>query len=708
MKSRLFGLGAIVTFVAAVAVVLSPIQPAFVERYGQALSGTVVLLLLAVALATLGIRYGYRTVDRPDSDSPVEQPPEEATAHGGTVAGQGIDDRYDKLLDGDVDSRNHYDYEIDTLQSDIRAAAVAAVADAEDITGPDARKRIENGEWTDDVRAQSFLGEADRPVGMRLRDWASGDGLERQVDATMAEIERIAAVPAAHPTREKESTATDQEEPASVDLEEHARGGAVDSGQLPLTDQSRRVETTVTTADTETSTGRHWEVGTVVAVLLVALGFVLSNAVLVLSAIVPAGFAVYGSLTRPPEANVDVERVVADESPVPGEPVRVDLTVTNVGERPIAELRAIDGVPPSLGVVSGSPRLCVSLGPDESATVTYTVEALRGTHTFEPVSLWVRNVSGEVERSASAALETTVTCRDTVEAMPTTDQATPYQGRIDTDASGAGLAFYATREYQANDPLNRIDWNYWAQTGDPRTIEFRQSRAGTFVIVLDDRSISEQARDEVTPDAVTLGRHAALRVATALLEDTNAVGGALLTRREYERPERGREQQRRLREFFFNSPDSKTAEQEEGSSYSLSDIEGSFFSSRRFEWVQSDRQPGNRQRGGSASVYARDGGGIRSKWLRDRLPGRAQVVFVSPLLDDAPLRFLRTLQADGTDVTVLSPNVTTTDSPGGTAARIERHERLRELRRRQCRVIDWPVDTPLSVALERAEHGWSR
>jgi uncharacterized protein (DUF58 family) len=94
--------------------------------------------------------------------------------------------------------------------------------------------------------------------------------------------------------------------------------------------------------------------------------------------------------------------------------------------------------------------------------------------------------------------------------------------------------------------------------------------------------------------------------------------------------------------------------------------------------------------------------------LRDRLPGRAQIVFVSPLLDDAPRRFLRRLQADGVDVTVLSPNVTTKESPGGTATRIERHERIRELRRRQCRVIDWEIDTPLSVALERAEHRWSR
>jgi uncharacterized repeat protein (TIGR01451 family) len=700
MKQRLFGVGAVVTFVAAVAVVLSPVQPAFVERYGRALSGTIVILMLAVALAGLGLRYGSRTVDRLDSESALEQPPEEATAHGGRVAGGDIDDRYDKLLDGDVDSSNHYGYERDVLRSDIRAAAVAAVADAEDISKPVARKRIENGDWTDDVRAQSFLGSPERPVGMRFRDWASGRGLEQQVEATMAEIERIAAVPQPHPARDDDPESTDRNEPV--------RGGGIEGGNLSLTDQSRGVETTVTTADTETSTDRHWEVGTVVAVLLVALGFVLSNAILVLSAIVPAGFAVYGSLTRPPEVNVDVERVVADESPVPGEPVRVGLTVTNVGDRPIAELRVIDGVPPSLRVVSGSPRLCVSLGPEESATVTYTVEALRGTHTFEPVSLWVRNVSGEVERSASTTVETTITCRDTVETMPTTDQATPYQGRIDTDASGAGLEFYATREYQTNDPLNRIDWNYWAQTGDPRTVEFRQSRAGTIVVILDDRSISKQARDDVTPDAVTLGRHAALRVATALLDDTNAVGGALLTHREYERPGRGREQERRLREFFFQSTRTSNSEEEESSSYSLEDIEGSFFSSRRFDWVQSDRQSSDRLRGGSASVYARDGGGIRTKWLRDRLPGRAQVVFVSPLLDDAPLRFLRTLQADGTDVTVLSPNVTTTDSPGGTAARIERHERLRKLRRRQCRVIDWAVDTPLSVALERAEHGWSR
>jgi len=690
MRRRLLGGAAVVAFVAAGVVVVLPNPPGFVEHYGEILSGSVLLGLLAVGLSAVGLRYGRRAIVRRTDEPPFDQPPEEASAHNGRIAGGSIDDRYERLVDREIDSANQYDYAVETLQSKLQAAAIEAVAEAEAVSRTTARVRVAEGDWTDDVRARSFLGSPERPLSMRVRDWASGRRIERQVQATTAEIERIAAIPEAHQPRAEDVASRG---------EETARGG-IESEPHPLTDQSRRVETTVTADDTETDTDSHWEVGAVVAVLLCGFGFVLTTVTLVLAAIVPAALAVYGSLTRPPDLAVDVERTVADESPIPGESVQVSLTVTNVGERPIAELRAIDGVPDSLRVVAGSPRLCVSLEPDESAIATYTVEALRGEHAFESASLWARNVSGSVERSVDAELETTVRCRDTVETMPTTAQTTPYQGRIETDASGAGLEFFATREYQANDPLNRIDWNHWARTGDPQTVEFRETRTGAVVIVLDDRRISRCARDEVTPDAVTLGRHAAVRIANTLVDDNNAVGGALLNRRRYERPGRGRDQRRRLRTFFVQTVQSTDSDSTTSSSFR--DVEKTFFSTDRFDWMQSESQSVD------PTLFARDGGGIPTEWLRKRLSGHAQIVFVSPLLDDAPRRFLRRLQADGVSVTVLSPNVTAKASPGGTAKRIERHERIRELRRRQCRVIDWEIDTPLSVALERADHRWSR
>lgn len=698
-NGQLLRYGGIAAFVAAIVVVINPLPSGVIDRFIGVASESFVLVF-AVVLAVLGLRYGYGAVVRHADEPPFEQPPEEASAYDVSRSGSSIDSLYETLVEDEIDSPSRYQYKADRLRADLRAAAVEAVADAEGVSRDSARETVESGAWTDDIRARSFLAESvERPLEMRVRDWASGRGLKRQVDGTIAEIERIAAVPATHDPREASG---------SVEQSGSARKGGIEAGELSLTDRSSQVEATVTSVDTETDTDSHWNVGIVVAFVLSGAGFALSNATIVLAAIIPVSFAVYGSLTRPPDLNVDIERTVVDGSPVPGEPVRVGVTVTNIGERPLAELRVIDGVPDSLRVVAGSPRLCVSLEPGESATATYTVEAFRGTHTFESASLWARNISGEVERSCRADLQTTLRCRDDVEAMPTTRQTTPYQGRIETDVAGAGLEFYATREYQSNDPLNRIDWNYWAQTGDPRTVEFRQTRAGTIVVVVDDRRVSRKARDEVTPDAVELGRHAALRVANALLDDTNAVGGALLKLRRYESPGRGREQRHRLREFFSQSDHSTDDDQEESSSYSLEDVDGSFFSNSRFDWVASDRQPETSRRGGAGSVYVRDGGGIRTEWLRDRLPSRAQVVFVSPLLDDAPRRFLRTLQADGADVTVLSPNVTTTDSPGSTVARIERHERLRELRRRQIRVIDWAVDTPLSVAIDRAEHRWSR
>lgn len=693
---RIVAAGGVLALLVALVGVFLGDPPALVDAIGSTLSDSWLPFGLTALFAILGLKMGLDTTVRRADEPPFYRPPETARDRDVDRTGAGIDDSYDRLTE-DGASGSGYRYRRDRLVADLQAAAIEVVADAEGITTHAARERVEDGSWTDDSRASAFLATDGRrlPLETRIRDWLSGAGIERNVDNTLEAIQTIAAVPDSRHER-SERTASEVDRDGSA-----VRGGGIEGGELELTDSSRTEQTTVTTADTEDRSDTHWSVGMVVAFLLTGIGVLLSNPTLVLAAAVPTTFAIYGAVTRPPETNLDVERVVSDVSPVPGEPVEVSLSVTNVGGRPIAEVRAVDGVPDALSVIDGSPRLCVSLGPGESVTTTYTVESLRGEHSFGDVSLWARNVSGEVERSATAELATTLSCRGTVESMPTTRQTTPYQGRIETDSGGAGLEFFATREYQHNDPLNRIDWNYWAQTGAPRTVEFRQSKAGTVVIVLDDRSVSRKSRHEHTPDAVTLGRYAAIRIAEALLDESNAVGAALLSTRAYERPGRGREQSQVVRSFFETSPESASSTSDTG--FSLENVEGRFFSGLEFDHTSRSTDTAV-----DHWMLARDGGGIPSEWLRERLPGRAQIVFVSPLLDDAPRRFLRRIQADGADVTVISPNVTSEETPGSTIARIERHERLRSLRRRQFRIVDWDTATPLSVALERAQHRWSR
>jgi hypothetical protein len=100
----------------------------------------------------------------------------------------------------------------------------------------------------------------------------------------------------------------------------------------------------------------------------------------------------------------------------------------------------------------------------------------------------------------------------------------------------------------------------------------------------------------------------------------------------------------------------------------------------------------------------------RSLWFRRfrrRLPADAQVLFFTPLVDDAAASIARRIDAHGHLVTALSPDVTAAGTPGERLVRLERRERLRELRSAGIRAVEWGDDS-FPVAVARATSGWSR
>lgn len=682
-RRHLLALGGIAGLCAVVFRVL-PSLPGPVSGLGSLFTAPLLVAGLAVLVAGFGAVVALRAAEPPGSDPPFETAPEQPRFHELEQVGATVDDPFDAVTGSNADLSSVLTRSRRSdVRRELRNTAVEVLANVEDISQRRASDRIAEGHWTDDERAADLLGDGDatRPsLSTRVEDWLAGAGFERRVRATVAELVELSEL---QTTESAGSTETARIDPDRVDP----------------SDRSGRASGTVTDTIAETTYVPRWERGVVVAFVLVAAGFGLGNVTIALSAIVPMVYVGYGFVTRPPAMALDVTRTVAETAPSPGDDVAVALTVENVAEHPIPEVRVVDGVPEAVPVVGGTPRGCDSLRPGESLTVTYRVRVTRGEHEFGETRLWTRNVSGSVERSASATLSTELTATGRVDSMAITDQTTPYPGRIPTDAGGQGVEFYATREYQPTDPLKQIDWNFWARTGEPRTIEFRQNRAATVVVVLDDREPFRKSPTRWSPDAVTMGRRATALVADALLEQSNAVGAATLASGCLQPPGRGREQLRRLRSFLAaTTPDTvDRAEADAGE-----DSHGLFENvDRSGSWSA----PGETTEVDRAQIWD---GGVGFRWLRKRLPGDAQVVFVTPLLDDYSVLTARRLDAEGHDVTVLSPDVTSTDSPGRTVARIRRRERLRDLRRRRFRVVDWPTDSPLSLALERAEERWSR
>jgi uncharacterized protein (DUF58 family) len=93
--------------------------------------------------------------------------------------------------------------------------------------------------------------------------------------------------------------------------------------------------------------------------------------------------------------------------------------------------------------------------------------------------------------------------------------------------------------------------------------------------------------------------------------------------------------------------------------------------------------------------------------LAGRLPDESQVVFCTPMVDDAAAYVARRLHVRGHPVTVVSPDATRRDTVGRTMASVERSNRLSELRAAGIRVIDWGDDESLVETLEAARRRWS-
>lgn len=413
----------------------------------------------------------------------------------------------------------------------------------------------------------------------------------------------------------------------------------------------------------------RWRGVTAITFLAVGAGVVYGSPAAVVAGIVGVTFAAYAAQSTAPEPDLDIERTLSTDAPEPGDEVTVSLAITNQGGN-LFDLRIIDGVPDAIEVTEGAPRIATALRPGKTARFSYTVEATRGRHTFEPVTVITRDASGAMEREREIAVESTFESTPhlmEVGDVPLRASTVRRVGTVETNEAGAGVEFHAVRDYRPGDPLSRVDWRRLARTGDLSTIEFRRERAAAVVAVVDAR----EPNQVFGPDGEPIIEHAvraAGGVAASRLDAGDRVGVASFGPHwAFTAPGLGRDHRERIRRslaldtgFATHPPD------------------------RRFL---------------SGLVFRR---------LRKNLPADAQVVWCSPLVDDAVVRFLRRLEATGHPVTVVSPDPTGSDTPGQRLARIERTVRIRRLRRVGIRVVDWDIEQSLPVAIAAARRGWRR
>ncbi|WP_266075887.1 DUF58 domain-containing protein [Haladaptatus caseinilyticus] len=416
----------------------------------------------------------------------------------------------------------------------------------------------------------------------------------------------------------------------------------------------------------------RWYGVSAIALLAAAVGTIVGSPVTLLAGVVGVAFAAYARTATPPTTEFELTRTVSDRTPHPGDDVQVEVTVENTGAKTVPDLRIVDGVPESLRVLSGSPRLGTALRPGRKAVFSYTLEAVRGEHGFDATQVLARDFSGAVEIEFDLTDETTITCmpnlESTAEDVPLREQTIRHTGRIATRNGGTGVEFFATREYRPGDPLSRIDWNRKARTGELTTVEFREERTATVVLVVDVREKAYFTNDVDDPGAVEHSVRAVGDVFCALLDGGDRVGIAAFGPEErWLSPGTGAYHRAEARELLSNA-----------TAFSQKPPEGTFYST------------------------------VKLRWLRRRLPADAQVVFFTPFCDAFAPEVVRRLDASGHAVTVISPDPTNDTTTGQRLAWAERQRRIHSIRAAGIPVVDWHTDDSLGVTLVHANRRWRR
>lgn len=621
------------------ALVAPGIFPFAVDRVFVTLVGVFALLLAWGAIAH------YRDGEREESEfGDVER------VRAVPSPGDGFGDAIRLFL---PTSRLHYQRR--RIREALHAAAVSVLTRYEGYAEDAATAAIESGTWTTNRDAAAFLGGDDAdpaPIRSLVRDVARREpsfysGIRYTVNelATMAGRRPAGSRPPRHVPDHR----------ASSDREE---GNTIEMPEAP--EQRTEVET------------GHWRGVSAVALVGIGVGILAEQPAVLLAGVAGIGFAAYARASTMSPDHVTVERTLDTGRPSPGEDVTVTVTVRNDSDRFLPDVRVVDGVPDALAVTEGSPRLGTALRAGEAVEYTYAITARRGEHPFGPVRVAGRDLTSSTEQEWVLPVETSLTCippvRPLTTAFPLRARATQYVGAVQTESGGEGIEFYATREYRPNDALRRIDWNRRAKTGEFTTVEFREERAATVVVLVDARQSAYRAPEPHLPHAVDRSVDAAGRIFASLADAGNRVGLAAMGNDDcWLGPGTGGDHRIEARQLLATHPAFASAPQDDDRLIHL--------------W--------------------RDA-------FRERLASGTQIVLITPLCDDYVGEFGRRFDAYGYPVTIVSPDASADRTTGHVLAMLARDLQIGRLRSAGIPVVDWAWDETVDVAVARHAERWSR
>ena len=179
-------LGAIATLVLSVG-----FRPPFLAVIGR----DAIILAIGAGIFLLGIVMATRVTSIPDDSAPLATPQSESPTYDERFIGKRIENALERpsLADSRSD-RSRRAYARTKAHQRVRHAVLETLQSVEGVSHDDAERALETGTWTDNPRAQAYLSASvSPPFRIQLVDWLSGRTEQRQLEATLAALDELAA-----------------------------------------------------------------------------------------------------------------------------------------------------------------------------------------------------------------------------------------------------------------------------------------------------------------------------------------------------------------------------------------------------------------------------------------------------------------------------------------------------------------------------------
>jgi uncharacterized protein (DUF58 family) len=375
---------------------------------------------------------------------------------------------------------------------------------------------------------------------------------------------------------------------------------------------------------------------------------------------------VMGLRLSPP--TLRVRRTLARHRIIEGEEIDVTVDITSGLQSGSQHcISIVDWLPEGATLTEGENQFLGPLAAGQSVQIAYRARLPRGRHSFAhaQVTSWPRwglaNYTDVISEESVVVVEPRVTPLGAIAIRPRRTRA--FAGTVKANLGGQGLDFFGCRSYVAGDDIRRINWRAYARQDTLVINEYELERLADVSVVLDARLRAHyRLGAETTFDHAV---RAAGSLASHFLSFGNIVGllvyGNIV---QWVFPGVGKTQERRILDSLSTA---YAAEKEV------------------FEDLRN---------------------------IPTRLfPAQSQLVFVSPLVDDDDVEVISLLRDRGYSILLVCPHASSWEArqmDAGPAAQLaSRIQRLRHslflssLARTGTRVVNWDVEEPLTVAIER-------